>query len=493
MTKQSASHAKHLPLVLPALLLIATLLAGFFLVRFLERVGSRNLQEQSENIVGAMAMGIKNELHSAQLAAGAMAGSPWIPPLLLDPSSVNLANAHSVLDRYRENFGFSVCYLLDLQGNAIASSNRDAADSFIGKNYAFRPYFQDALVGRSNVYMAAGSTSNQRGFYAASPVKDPQGKVIGVAAIKKNVQEAESVMAGFKNSFFVSPQGVIFMSGSPEKVFRILWPLDKDARLVLKSSKQFTVASLEPLLRVPVKNGKEILFSGEACRIFRSPLGPPGWSLVLLAPLHTVLHYTLFGWIVTLFVGSIILLLAFWVSWRIKSQAALQESEAKYRSLFENSRDAIMVLHGSSRKFTAGNPATLTMFQVKSEEIFRTLRPADLSSDLQPDGRFSSEKSVKMIETALRDGFHFFEWTHKRFNGEEFPATVLLNRMQMGREVAIQATVRDITLQKKAEQELNQKIGELERFNRIAVGRELKMIELKEKIRVLEKGNEAAP
>ena len=152
-----------------------------------------------------------------------------------------------------------------------------------------------------------------------------------------------------------------------------------------------------------------------------------------------------------------------------------------------------MVLHGSSRKFTAGNPATLTMFQVKSEEIFRTLRPADLSSDLQPDGRFSSEKSVKMIETALRDGFHFFEWTHKRFNGEEFPATVLLNRMQMGREVAIQATVRDITLQKKAEQELNQKIGELERFNRIAVGRELKMIELKEKIRVLEKGNEAAP
>ena len=35
-----------------------------------------------------------------------------------------------------------------------------------------------------------------------------------------------------------------------------------------------------------------------------------------------------------------------------------------------------------------------------------------------------------MMETALREGSHFFEWTHRRFDGEEFPTDVLLTRME---------------------------------------------------------------
>ena len=58
-----------------------------------------------------------------------------------------------------------------------------------------------------------------------------------------------------------------------------------------------------------------------------------------------------------------------------------------------------------------------------------------------------------MIETAVREGSHSFEWTHKRIDGQEFPATVLLTRMEQAGKVFVQGTVRDITVQKQVEEE----------------------------------------
>ncbi|MFZ1982387.1 MAG: PAS domain S-box protein [Smithella sp.] len=129
----------------------------------------------------------------------------------------------------------------------------------------------------------------------------------------------------------------------------------------------------------------------------------------------------------------------------------LKESEMKYRHLYEKSRDAIMILEPPSWKFTAGNPAAVKMFKVKNEEEFVSCEPWKLSPERQPDGRASDEKAKEMIEKAVRQGFNFFEWIHKRINGEEFPAVVLLSRVEKGNNVFLQATVRDITRRKQAE------------------------------------------
>jgi PAS domain S-box-containing protein len=173
---------------------------------------------------------------------------------------------------------------------------------------------------------------------------------------------------------------------------------------------------------------------------------------------------------------------------RGRAEVALRESEEKYRGLFLNSRDAIMILQPPSWKFISGNPATLEMFRVKSEEEFMSLGPWDLSPELQPDGSASAQKAKEMIEAVMFEGFRLFEWTHKRLDGEAFPATVLLTRVGQGQGTALLATVRDITRQKQAEEEVRLKVAELERFNKIAVGRELRMIELKEKLKFLEEG-----
>jgi len=60
-------------------------------------------------------------------------------------------------------------------------------------------------------------------------------------------------------------------------------------------------------------------------------------------------------------------------------------------------------------------------------------------------------------------GSHFFEWTHKRSDGEEFPATVLMTRMEQAGTVVIQATVRDVTEQKRAEEVLRKHATDVQR------------------------------
>ncbi len=130
---------------------------------------------------------------------------------------------------------------------------------------------------------------------------------------------------------------------------------------------------------------------------------------------------------------------------RNQANEALQKSEERYRGLFERSRDAIMILEPPSWRFTAGNQATLDMFKAESEEEFLSFEPWKLSPELQPDGRLSSEKAGEMIEKAMREGSHFFEWTHRRITGDECLATVLLSRVEQGDMEYLQATVRDIT------------------------------------------------
>ena len=107
-------------------------------------------------------------------------------------------------------------------------------------------------------------------------------------------------------------------------------------------------------------------------------------------------------------------------------------------------------------KFTSCNPATRRMFNVTNEAEFTSLEPWQLSPETQPDGRLSAEKAREMIETAMREGSHIFEWTHKRLNGDDFPATVLLTRMELAGQALLQATVRDITVQKRAEESLRE-------------------------------------
>ncbi|MFA6121525.1 MAG: PAS domain S-box protein [Sideroxydans sp.] len=143
------------------------------------------------------------------------------------------------------------------------------------------------------------------------------------------------------------------------------------------------------------------------------------------------------------------------------AEYSLQKSETRMRTLYESTSDAVMLLN--EKGFFDCNQATLKMFGCATSEEFSTLTPADISPKMQPgsldqpDGVESAVLASQHIETAFKQGSHRFEWKHKRVdNDEAFDAEVLLNAMELDGKQALQATVRDITQRKHAEEALRQ-------------------------------------
>ncbi len=139
---------------------------------------------------------------------------------------------------------------------------------------------------------------------------------------------------------------------------------------------------------------------------------------------------------------------------RKKAEKIIAESEKRYRMLFDLSRDAIMTLAPPSWKFTSANLATIKLFKAKDETALTDKRPWDVSPEYQTEGELSSVKAKRMVEKAMSGGTTFFEWNHMRLNGDVFPASVLLSKIELDGKQQLQATVRDITERKKAEEEL---------------------------------------
>jgi C4-dicarboxylate-specific signal transduction histidine kinase len=107
-------------------------------------------------------------LHENLNSVRALAGLKELPIALFKKDEDSLSKTNSILDHFKNTYQVDVCYLVDRNGNTIASSNRNASDSFVGQNYAFRPYFQHAIKGDPAVYsgyMALGVTSGRRGIY----------------------------------------------------------------------------------------------------------------------------------------------------------------------------------------------------------------------------------------------------------------------------------------------------------------------------------------
>ncbi|MCU0291106.1 MAG: response regulator [Thermoanaerobaculaceae bacterium] len=138
------------------------------------------------------------------------------------------------------------------------------------------------------------------------------------------------------------------------------------------------------------------------------------------------------------------------ISQRKLAEAALRDSEGRFRAIFEGSNDAIMLL--TPRGFVDCNSRTLEMFGCATEQEFCAFHPADLSPPQQPEGQSSRAAADERIATAFAEGGCRFEWLHRRRTGECFPAEVLLSAFELGGERVLQATVRDITDRKRAEE-----------------------------------------
>ncbi len=136
---------------------------------------------------------------------------------------------------------------------------------------------------------------------------------------------------------------------------------------------------------------------------------------------------------------------------RKTAEAALQENEAKFKTLFEMANDAILIMKGET--FSDCNLRAETLFRCGRNDIVGH-PPLEFSPPRQPDGRLSSEKAAEKIQAAVSGLSQIFEWTHVRHDGTSFDAEVSLNRGGAPEAGYLQAIVREISERKQAEESL---------------------------------------
>ena len=137
---------------------------------------------------------------------------------------------------------------------------------------------------------------------------------------------------------------------------------------------------------------------------------------------------------------------------QLRRETEERQQEEKFRSIYEGSHDAIVLL--SEHGFFDCNQRALEIFGLKDKAELLAHHPSEFSPPVQPDGQDSLTASNQKIARALQQGTIDFEWRHRRKNGEEFPAEVVLSTFTYGGARVLQATVRDITKHKAAQQQV---------------------------------------
>jgi len=182
-------------------------------------------------------------------------------------------------------------YLMDREGLTIAASNWQSERPFVGRNFSYRPYFQQAMQGDLGRYFALGTTSLKRGYFFAYPVRS-ENKILGAVVIKINIDSVEERWGDHDETFLVTdPDNVIFITTFADWRYKSLVPLDRKTIELVEKSRRYPKEKIESL---PVQGVKEYPFGsvinlqnsrgGTSTYLQQSqPMEEAGWNVQILS------------------------------------------------------------------------------------------------------------------------------------------------------------------------------------------------------------------
>ena len=155
-------------------------------------------------------------------------------------SSNNHLLTNKKLTFIAERAGADVVYIMNISGTVVASSNHLSHNSFLNNNYAFRPYFQDAIKQRKRqFYYAKGATTGIPGFFISEPIIYND-QTIGVAVVKLNMTYWEDNWRNTENTVITADNNdVIILSSIDQWRYRTIGELSKETLNRIGQLQQF--------------------------------------------------------------------------------------------------------------------------------------------------------------------------------------------------------------------------------------------------------------
>jgi len=428
---------RHILMVLSLLAFLSASAGGVLYYSALRQAAFQEAERQAIANTELIQKSLNSFLSEHQKPVATLASIPALQRALLGKNPKLLYDANVVLDRFKLTLDADVCYLLDREGTTIASSNRKDDDSFVGRNFAFRPYYQQAVHGVAGSYLALGTTSFKRGVYHSYPVfDDPDAPPIGIAVIKSSIERTENELGLPKEDILLvtDPRGIVFISNRTEWLYHSMWKLSQEEIDRIAIERQF---GRGPWLWLGLKvvdanhvvdaDGNRYLMQQASVEIFS------GWNIVHLrntrqisesvsAPLLRIV-----GPVVTLL--SVMICIAVLVLYqkasreifrRRTAEQALRQSESRYRSLYHHTpamlhsidteghllsvSDYWVEIMGYGREEVIGKPLTVFLTQVSQIYAKREVFPQFFQTGFCKDVAYQFVKKNGQVIDVLLSG-----------------------------------------------------------------------------------------
>ncbi len=406
----------------------------------------------------------------------ALAGMTELRQALTGGNRGALKKANAILDHFKNTLNVEVCYLMDHNGLTIASSNRRDPDSFVGENFAFRPYFQQAVHGNPATYLALGTASGRRGAYYSHPIYNDRGNLpLGVAVIKTSIDDIEDLVTNDNERIFVvDPHSVIFVSSRPDWLYKTLWKLSPEKTEQIAASLQFGAGPWKWTGLELTDERSAVDRSGNKYLVSQLELDNyPGWQVVQLRGPRAVAK--IFSTPLLKSTGYIIVFLCLTVGlsagllyWRAsrdivrrkEAEEALQKSEERYRSIYHSAPAMLHSVDTDGRLVLVSDHWLETLGYAREEVIGR--RVTDFFSEASR--RYAAEV---VFPEFYRTGFCkdiSYQFLKKHGEPMEILLSAIAERDEAGQIIRSLAVSIDVTERKKAEEALNLAQQELSHY-----------------------------
>jgi PAS domain S-box-containing protein len=338
-------------LILSLLTVISATVGGYLYYSAVNTAALKEAERQARVRLEILTKSISSSLLENTKSVRALAGMDVFSETLSDPGKSHIERTNSTLDHFKKTLETDVCYLMDAQGTTIASSNRHDADSFVGKNFSFRPYFKKAIHGWPTAYLALGITSGKRGVYNSHPVYDHRSTdPVGILVIKSSVDVIENRLGLTSEDIVLvtDPRGVIFISNRGEWLFQLAWKVSQNEIKKIAADRQFGTGPWKWIGLELNRKNRDVMLAGERYLINQVEFDEfPGWKVVLLrsyraifksvsAPLIRITGPVVLS--LCLLIGASVFVLyrkaSQEISHRLVVEKALRASEERYRSLY---------------------------------------------------------------------------------------------------------------------------------------------------------------
>lgn len=319
--------------LLLGLCVLAMLAATWAGGRVAERWALADLRRTARATLTIQAGALHTEMQRQSALPLALAADPEIAAVLRPDAGAGLADRVSArLAEVAGATGAAVIYVIRPDGLTVAASNAASGRSFVGNNYAFRPYFRAAVAEGSGSQFALGTVSGRPGLYLARRV----GEGVGVVVVKVEFDGVEAAWREVRERVLVTDaRGIVLVASDPAWRFRTLAALDAAARDRSREALEFGDAPLDPLPLHPAGDDLVRLGRGAApaqlMLMLDAPVRDTDWRIRTLTPIAAAVERerTQGRVIALLATGLVCLGLGTLIGRRARTQARLAEEGAR--------------------------------------------------------------------------------------------------------------------------------------------------------------------